>query len=525
MQVKTLKAQFLEEFGLSIRVYEGRSFADESATLASIRKGDNKGGDFSPKKNTKVGNLEDKFMELFGLKTQITGSDDSYFCDNDFTLAKAKDIDDAKIIRKEKKDAKVKSEDVTTTTNDEIPAGDYEIYLKSEPSGEISMGKLTDEDVSELIALHGTDKYSDSELLTFEYSERNELCNVYGIFGSVSLNGSLADFDVEEEIEEEVCYPSDPDDNNRADGFYIIYTKLSKISDQFSIPLGDALFDPEKLLIKKTDIDLDNHEVARYGEIVFSVINEILYDGEAVEDYFEDFVDGGFTTEIFIFQVKDGEMYDIYHQDEDGDETWGEIKAKAENKCLVHFRAEQCGELGVGELTGNVLEDFRVKFDKKELGNSTFIDSPFDLVSNYETGIFAMDSDLEGWEIPEADLITDEKIGILTDEDDNYKAGIYLIYTVLSDRYSVEFEVSDKNDISLIGPEINLAGLEPDFEAGELDEMILVNRVSFDGEEKHLFDFMTDMDGLRQSVMIVEVDNDGDVNELYSNRAGEESYC
>ncbi len=77
MHVNTLKAQFQEEFGLSIRVYDGRSFADESATLASIRKGDCKGGDFSPKKNTKVGNLEDKFMELFGLKTQITGSDDS----------------------------------------------------------------------------------------------------------------------------------------------------------------------------------------------------------------------------------------------------------------------------------------------------------------------------------------------------------------------------------------------------------------------------------------------------------------
>ncbi len=44
MKVKTLRADFLEEFGLTLRVYDGRSFADDDATLASIRKGDNRGG-------------------------------------------------------------------------------------------------------------------------------------------------------------------------------------------------------------------------------------------------------------------------------------------------------------------------------------------------------------------------------------------------------------------------------------------------------------------------------------------------
>jgi hypothetical protein len=44
MKVKTLKSEFKDEFGLTLRVYDGRSFADEDATLASIRKGDSKGG-------------------------------------------------------------------------------------------------------------------------------------------------------------------------------------------------------------------------------------------------------------------------------------------------------------------------------------------------------------------------------------------------------------------------------------------------------------------------------------------------
>jgi hypothetical protein len=58
MKVKTLRADFKKEFGLSLRIYVGVNFADEEATLASIRKGDSKGGEFSPQRNTKVGNLE-----------------------------------------------------------------------------------------------------------------------------------------------------------------------------------------------------------------------------------------------------------------------------------------------------------------------------------------------------------------------------------------------------------------------------------------------------------------------------------
>ena len=106
MKVKTLKKDFKDEFGLSIRVYEGKAFADDDATLASIRKGDSKGGEFSPKKNTKVGNLEDKIMGMFGIKTQISGSDDSYLCDNDLTLKAALEEDEKKMARKEKKAAR-----------------------------------------------------------------------------------------------------------------------------------------------------------------------------------------------------------------------------------------------------------------------------------------------------------------------------------------------------------------------------------------------------------------------------------
>ena len=107
MKVKTLQAQFKEEFGLTLRVYDGRSFADEDATLASIRKGDTKGGEFSPRKNTKVGNLEDRIMDMFGIKTQIAGSDDSYLCDNDKTLAGALEADKKLMLKRENRIDKI----------------------------------------------------------------------------------------------------------------------------------------------------------------------------------------------------------------------------------------------------------------------------------------------------------------------------------------------------------------------------------------------------------------------------------
>jgi Domain of unknown function (DUF4116)/WG containing repeat len=106
MHVKTLKSQFKEVFGLTLRVYDGRSFADDSSTLAQVRKGDAKGGEFAPQRNTKVGSFEDKMMSMFGIKVQIAGSDDSYLCNDDLTLAAAQEEDKRKMEKKEGKGAK-----------------------------------------------------------------------------------------------------------------------------------------------------------------------------------------------------------------------------------------------------------------------------------------------------------------------------------------------------------------------------------------------------------------------------------
>ena len=105
MKVGTLQEGFHREFGLSLRIYDGRSFADPNSTLAQVRKKKGSGKALSVAKNMKVGNLEDKFEEEFGLKVQVAGSDDSYLCNNDLTLNGAKHEDERKLNRKSANDS------------------------------------------------------------------------------------------------------------------------------------------------------------------------------------------------------------------------------------------------------------------------------------------------------------------------------------------------------------------------------------------------------------------------------------
>ena len=73
MQVKTLKDDFLKVFGLNIYVYKryGRQLADDEVTLAAIRNDEFKDAEFSIQRNSKLINIQDKIMELFGFKVEI----------------------------------------------------------------------------------------------------------------------------------------------------------------------------------------------------------------------------------------------------------------------------------------------------------------------------------------------------------------------------------------------------------------------------------------------------------------------
>ena len=92
-KIKTLKADFKKNFGTSLRVYKNVSckgaFADDDATLASIRAEGAKGGELVVKGNMQVGNFEKKVAELYGIGVQVANVDDSKLADNSVTLVTA----------------------------------------------------------------------------------------------------------------------------------------------------------------------------------------------------------------------------------------------------------------------------------------------------------------------------------------------------------------------------------------------------------------------------------------------------
>lgn len=87
MKVEALQKQFKENFGGTLRVYSGNKFADPSATLASIRTGDAKGGMFSVSGNMRVGRFENEMKKRFGIRVQVANKNNTALSPNNISLS------------------------------------------------------------------------------------------------------------------------------------------------------------------------------------------------------------------------------------------------------------------------------------------------------------------------------------------------------------------------------------------------------------------------------------------------------
>jgi hypothetical protein len=88
LKVGTLKKRFKDEFGSTLRVYNGVKFADDDATVASIaKKTIQKGSEVKAHGRTKVGNFEESIKETYGIRVQVASPDDSSLVDNNLTLS------------------------------------------------------------------------------------------------------------------------------------------------------------------------------------------------------------------------------------------------------------------------------------------------------------------------------------------------------------------------------------------------------------------------------------------------------
>lgn len=88
-KVKSIKKEFKEAYGATLRIYNGARFADPDATLASLRAEGKKGGEVKINGNKKVGKFEKEVLDEFGIKVQVAKPDDSGLSSNDITISAA----------------------------------------------------------------------------------------------------------------------------------------------------------------------------------------------------------------------------------------------------------------------------------------------------------------------------------------------------------------------------------------------------------------------------------------------------
>jgi hypothetical protein len=83
MKIKTLKDDFKAEFGGTLRVYDGRSHADDSATVGSVaKKTVSRGSEVSANGNLLVKTFEERMKETYGIRVEVATADDSKLADD-----------------------------------------------------------------------------------------------------------------------------------------------------------------------------------------------------------------------------------------------------------------------------------------------------------------------------------------------------------------------------------------------------------------------------------------------------------
>jgi hypothetical protein len=93
-KIKSLKADFKKNFGLTLRVYKGKQLADEKLTLAALNQRTSKdvkslNEDIKIKVSMTIGEFEKLIDSHYGLTVQVANEHDTYCINNKYTLGQA----------------------------------------------------------------------------------------------------------------------------------------------------------------------------------------------------------------------------------------------------------------------------------------------------------------------------------------------------------------------------------------------------------------------------------------------------
>ena len=94
MQVATVQRLFKDNFGLSLRVYKGKQFADPKMTISQLdKRTENKitanKKDIVIKASMNAGDFENEIKDVYGLTVQVADEFDRNLINNKYTLGQA----------------------------------------------------------------------------------------------------------------------------------------------------------------------------------------------------------------------------------------------------------------------------------------------------------------------------------------------------------------------------------------------------------------------------------------------------
>ena len=451
MKVSTLQAGFLKEFGLMLRIYDGRSVADSSKTLSQVRKIKGTGKALSVAKNMKVGTLEDKFEKEFGLKVQVAGSDDSYLCKNELTLNAAQQSDKKKLERKERKAANQNklSDEANNSKTVTPPSQEHEIG--STPANIMSLEQVINA-VTEQYAEHSDYEDMMTDLNNDEYLNHwaNKLCDVEEQNRNIDIAKSLYTLHLKRaencgdflELAEDIISENYLNDKNWATELYQRAVDLAEESNDF-LSLGDSIVSADRLDDKKWAKSLYASAIEKSGvanefkDIAISIAhNEKLNDKAWAREIFKRAIEN--ASDVFDYK----EIAESI-ADEDGvnDKEWAkEIFQKAidsseslsDYQSIANSIADECylnDKVFGAEILQKGIDSFGISYSHEatEIG--------YDLINNFNDKIWAKKVYQKGIDICEDN---EQKKEVIQDIRDVLEDGEWA--KKLSQEFNIELE-------------------------------------------------------------------------------------
>jgi hypothetical protein len=186
-----------------------------------------------------------------------------------------------------------------------------DIYIKTEPGGKVSFGKMSDTDVELLKKSKLTGTLSNDLLFKVKRG-----LSPYRLIEGVINTGDTGDAGNEGLIvlDKEKFEVPRADNNSLETGFYIVHLSLSKVSIEFKLSSRSATnYDSSKLSELSTRVNLPScvkHPI--YSDLNFNIVNGYSYEGKLIKNANKGMIDRGYEEAIFIFSVENDKVNPVY---------------------------------------------------------------------------------------------------------------------------------------------------------------------------------------------------------------------